>query len=97
MQQGLFVIPQNLSDESIYKRFETNTIKLIINEKIRDESLRYLDKLGYNEYRLMPDINSLCYEINKKFLNKVKWDENEKIFNDIKVVISLIQKLLCGF
>lgn len=74
MQQGLFVVPTKVNEKSIIKKFEDKAESIIIDKSIRDEALEYLDKLGFNEFHLMPDLDSLCYEINHVFIEgrKVK-------------------------
>ena len=34
--------------------------------KIRDELQRYLDTIGINSYRLMPDLSSVCEAVERK-------------------------------
>ncbi len=72
MQQGLFVVPTKVSEKSIEDRIYKNSEVLIINEKIRDEALIYLGKLGYDEFHLMPDLDSICSEINHRVINGIK-------------------------
>ncbi|MBP5551471.1 MAG: FRG domain-containing protein [Bacilli bacterium] len=66
MQQGLFVVPSDLKKETIEDIFEMADI-YVINEKIRDNALAFLEKMGFNEFKLMPDLDSACNEINHKF------------------------------
>ena len=67
MQQGLFVFPLILDKDYINKEINENSLIIEIDKSVREEALGLLDKLGYNEYRLMPDLVSVCKEINSKY------------------------------
>lgn len=70
MQQGLFMFPYNLDkdkhNEILYK--STNVIK--IHKQARSDLLTFLDTLGLNSFRLMPDLPSICNAINRKILGE---------------------------
>lgn len=70
MQQGLFLMPKDLEEEDIYSMYDSEMDVYEIDESIREETLKYLDSVGYNEFKLMPDLSSLCYEINHKIMEK---------------------------
>lgn len=63
MQQGLFMIPYTLNEELYVDRISNNTTEIKIHKDLRDDLIKILDKLGYNAYRLMPDLASVCQEI----------------------------------
>lgn len=66
MQQGLFMLPYTLipSDHNDIIRKNTETIR--IHKDLRTELLSYLDTLGYNTFRLMPDLSSVCTTVTQK-------------------------------
>lgn len=72
MQQGLFVVPNRISKEAIMNKFENKAAVITIDKDIRNLLLEYIDTLGFNELRLMPDIDSLCYEINHSMTENKK-------------------------
>ena len=45
---------------------ENNTMLIKIHKDIRDELLEYLDTIGINSFRLMPDIQSVCSTVKRK-------------------------------
>lgn len=62
-QQGLFMYPY---DDNIDKHLEImkNNITIIaIHKNYRKDIMNYLNKIGITEYRLMPDLSSICSEI----------------------------------
>lgn len=63
MQQGLFMIPYTLNEELYVDMINNNTTEIKIHKDLRDDLIKILDKLGYNAYRLMPDLASVCQEI----------------------------------
>ena len=71
MQQGLFFVPKELEENSIFYMFDNYADCYEIPDSLRDDLLQLLDKLGYNEFRLMPDIEMLCLEINNIYRNKI--------------------------
>lgn len=72
VQQGLFIVPTKLTKESIEKRIAEKSRIIIIDESIRTETLIYLEKLGYDEFHLMPDLDNICNEINHRVINGLK-------------------------
>lgn len=82
MQQGLFVVPSRLTKENFNNTLKTCTYKLLIHKGMRDEALIFLDKLGFNSFKLMPDLASVCSSIKNnsdKLLNEVIKEEDETI------------------
>ena len=74
MQQGLFMFPYSL-DKETHKSIITSKTSLIkIPKELRQESISYLDTLGYNAFRLMPDLSNICAKIKESI-------RNEYIFN----------------
>ena len=62
-QQGLFMFSLSLDAQS-HRDAITNSTKLIcINRFFREELIKQLDILGYNIYRLMPDLINVCSAI----------------------------------
>lgn len=68
MQNGLFVVPRLATRESALSLMETqsNSSIITVDETIRESCLEQLDKMGINEFSMMPDINSACLEINRR-------------------------------
>lgn len=63
-QQGLFIIPGILTKEHIDTIYNKTQIEIVISGRIRQHILNRLKNLGYDEYRLMADLDSVCTEIN---------------------------------
>lgn len=63
MQQGLFMFPYELDREKHLEILNNNTSVIMIHRELRTELLRYLDTLGFNPFRLMPDLASICSAI----------------------------------
>lgn len=89
MQQGLFMFPYTISNEKYNKEklnkerhmdiLIKNSSVIQIHKSLRDDLLDYLDTLGYNAFRLMPDLSSVCEAIkNKAKKSKTKSDKNDK-------------------
>ena len=70
MQEGLFMLPTTLDKNRHKEIIEKNTNKILINKSIRKEAIQYLDKIGFNSYKLMPDLASVCYAVNKKIIGE---------------------------
>lgn len=68
MQQGLFLVPTTLDKEKHRVLIEENTSKILIHKSIRHEAMRYLDVLGFNAFRLMPDLASACQAIKNRVI-----------------------------
>lgn len=67
MQQGLFVVPVELEKEKHKTIIETNTHRILIHKSLRQALLNYLNVLGFNTFRLMPDLPSICSAIKNKY------------------------------
>lgn len=63
-QKGLFLIPPFIDKEIIDTLYSKMPIKLVINKSIREEILDYLAQNNFDEFHLMPDLSSACFEIN---------------------------------
>ena len=72
MQQGLFMFPYTLNLEKHKAIIEKNTNLIKINKDIRDDLLEYLDTIGINSFRLMPDIQSVCGAVKRKVIEERK-------------------------
>lgn len=51
---------------------ESKTALIRIPIELRQDSIRYLDSLGYNAFRLMPDLSSICAKIKESVRNEMK-------------------------
>lgn len=70
MQQGLFMLPYILSANEHLALIHNNTSVIKIHKSLRDSLLKYLDTLGYNTFRLMPDLPSICTAVTQKIKDK---------------------------
>lgn len=66
MQQGLFLFPYTLDKQNHVELLDLNTKLIRINKEIREELQAYLDTIGINSYRLMPDLSSVCEAVERK-------------------------------
>lgn len=66
MQQGLFMFPYTLTKSEHIEIVQNNTRIIKIHKDIRDELLEYLNTIGINAFRLMPDLQNVCYAIKRK-------------------------------
>lgn len=66
MQQGLFLFPYTLDEQKHVELLDLNTKLIRINKAIREELQAYLDTIGVNSYRLMPDLSSVCEAVERK-------------------------------
>lgn len=66
MQQGLFMFPYNLNADEHLKILRENTETIKVHHSIRIELLDYLNTIGINTFKLMPDLSSVCSEIERK-------------------------------
>lgn len=78
MQQGLFMFPYTLNKDEHLKILNNNSSYIKISKDLRDELLRYLDTLGYNTFRLMPDLGSICNAVKRRNIDERK--RNSKLF-----------------
>ena len=63
MQQGLFMFPYEVDREKHLEIMKNNTSVIRIHKELRADLLKYLDTLGFNPFRLMPDLASICSAI----------------------------------
>ena len=66
MQQGLFFFPYTLESDKLLKMIKSNTSVIKIHKDLRSQLLDYLDTIGLNTFRLMPDLQSVCYAVKRK-------------------------------
>lgn len=66
MQQGLFMFPYTLDKEEHLKILNDNSCYIMIHKNLRNELIQYLDTLGYNTFRLMPDLSSICEAVKRR-------------------------------
>ena len=69
MQQGLFMFPYNLDKDVHMEILNKNSKVIKIHKNLRSELIQYLDKLGFNTFKLMPDLNSICGAVKSKIMN----------------------------
>ena len=70
MQQGLFMFPYALNYDEHKKILNDNSYYIKIHKYLRNDLIRYLDTLGYNTFRLMPDLSSICEAIKRRNLDE---------------------------
>lgn len=75
MQQGLFMIPTTLDKVKHDELIKKNTNLILIHKSLRPSLLKYLDILGFNTFRLMPDLASAAVAIKEKI--KAEWKSSE--------------------
>ncbi len=63
MQQGIFMLPYTLSKEDHLSIVKNNCEFIKIHRSHRKGILAFLSEIGFNAYRLMPDIASVCAAI----------------------------------
>ena len=74
MQQGLFMFPYTLQKDEHLNILKANSSVVMVHRDLRRDLLTYLDTLGFNSFRLMPDLVSIC----KAVTQKVKDERAEK-------------------
>jgi len=77
MQQGLFMIPYDLNKERHKEIINNNTLTILIDKRLRSELQILLDTMGFNTFRLMPDISSVCKAVTQKVKNEKYKQERE--------------------
>ncbi len=70
MQQGLFMFPYTLNKEDHLKILNNNSCCIKIHKDLRNELIQYLDTLGYNTFRLMPDLSSICEAVKRRNIDE---------------------------
>lgn len=72
MQQGLFMFPYTLDKDEHMKILNDNSYYIMIHKDLRNELIQYLDTLGYNTFRLMPDLSSICEAVKRRNVDERK-------------------------
>lgn len=72
MQQGLFMFPYSLDKETHREIMLANTNLLKIHKNARDDLMEYLETMGLNAFRLMPDLQNVCYAIKRRITEERK-------------------------
>ena len=70
MQQGLFMFPYTLDKQEHLNVIERHSKVIKIHKDLRDELIKYLDVLGYNTFRLMPDLSSICGAVKRRVIDE---------------------------
>lgn len=70
MQQGLFMFPYTLDKEEHLNVIKRHSKVIKIHKDLRDELIKYLDVLGYNTFRLMPDLSSICEAVKRRVIDE---------------------------
>ena len=70
MQQGLFMFPYTLKKTEHLQIIQKNTSVIKIHKGLRDELVKYLDTLGYNTFRLMPDLSIISQAIKRRLIDE---------------------------
>lgn len=78
MQQGLFMFPYSLDQEKHKEILTRNTNLIKIHKDARNELLEYLDTIGLNSFRLMPDLQNVCDAIKRKYTEERKGSSKSK-------------------
>ncbi|MCR5457658.1 MAG: FRG domain-containing protein [Clostridiales bacterium] len=76
MQQGLFMLPYDIDKDIHIDIIKENTYVIKIPKSLRTELLSILDTLGFNTYRLMPDLQSVCVAITKNVKERNQQKKN---------------------
>ncbi len=69
MQQGLFMFPYTLDKDQHLEILKRNSSLIKIHRDLRDDLTEYLDTLGFNAYRLMPDLSNVCAAIKREVID----------------------------
>lgn len=72
MQQGLFMFPYTLEESEHLQILNNNSGVIKIHKDLRDDLIQYLDTLGYNTFRLMPDLSSICSAVKRRIIDERK-------------------------
>jgi hypothetical protein len=70
MQQGLFMFPYTLDEKEHLQILNEHSDYITIHKDLRNELIQYLDTLGYNTFRLMPDLSSICEAVKRRILDE---------------------------
>lgn len=72
MQQGLFMFPYTLEEKEHLQILKINSKCIKIHKDLREELIQYLDVLGYNAFRLMPDMSSICEAVKRRNMDRLR-------------------------
>ncbi|MCR5653018.1 MAG: FRG domain-containing protein [Ruminococcus sp.] len=78
MQQGLFLLCYSLDTEEHWNMINQNTNVIKVHKILREELQVYLNTIGINAFRLMPDLASVCEAVERKV--KEKRNRKSKLF-----------------
>lgn len=78
MQQGLFMLCYSLDKQDHQSIIQDNTHIIKIHKSIREDLQRYLNTIGINAYRLMPDLSSVCSAVEQQV--REERQRNSKLF-----------------
>lgn len=70
LQQGLFMFPYTLNKTEHIDILNKNSGIIMIHKDLRNDLNRYLNNIGFNAFRLMPDLSSICDAIKNKCLGE---------------------------
>ena len=70
VQQGLFVMPGSISEKHINAIYDNAEFEIIISKRVRIHILKKLKAIGFDEFRLMTDLDNVCRDINQSYLDK---------------------------
>lgn len=76
MQQGLFMFPYTLNQTDHLDIIKSNTSEIKIHKSIRDDLLDYLDTIGINAFRLMPDLQNVCNSVKRKITEERQFESS---------------------
>ena len=82
MQQGLFMFPYCLNKDKHKEILANNSNLIKIHKNARDDLLEFLETMGINSFRLMPDLQNVCYAIKRKIIDERK--ESTRLFKKKK-------------
>ena len=68
MQQGLFMFPYNLERKKHKSTLIKNTNLIKIHKETRSELLAFLETMGLDSFRLMPDLQNVCFAIKRQII-----------------------------
>lgn len=66
MQQGLFMLCYSFEEEKHWSIINSNTRLIKIHKKLRDDLRAYLNTIGVNAFRLMPDLSNVCDAVERQ-------------------------------
>lgn len=72
MQQGLFLFPYTLDKGKHKEILDKNSSVIMIHKDFRSGLLDYLDTLGFNAFRLMPDLANICQAVKRTVIDERK-------------------------